>query len=188
MNKEYEINIFNIESIKTAENLLSSISGALQSDELMKFLGNKCMMELNRICNEKLNDIKNWDVFSEEVNKYKANHKLDVKQDELTISNDTMADLSHLSPSTLANYSEGFSIAKAIEFGTGILGTPDDESGWETKVNSSRDYNKNWSYERNGKLYWSNGFAGKFVYYELKTTVEKNIEDWINEYLESKIS
>lgn len=188
MAKKYEVDIFDLNQIKMLENQFSSLKKVLQSEDFMNFIGNKCMLELNRISNLKLDGFTESDMAMQEVNKYRTRHKLEVKKDSLRISNDTMANLDHLSAKTLANYPEGFSIAKAIEFGTGILGTPNDDPEWQTQVNTNRNYNKGWYYEKNGRLYWSNGFGGKFIYYTLKESVEKNIENWVIEYINLQIS
>ena len=187
MKSEYEFDILDVDGITDFTKQIKGLAKALDDEELMQFIGNKCMLELSRISNEKLGGFSESDMFSTEVDKYRSNHQLDVKVNELTISNDTMADLSHVSKKTLANYPDGFSIAKAIEFGTGILGTPNDEFDWETQANPNRNYDKGWYYEKDGHLYWSKGFAGKFIYSELKKVVEEKAKDWINEYIKSKL-
>jgi len=187
MAKSYEVDLFDIDSITKFEKVLMKMTSAIKGEEFMQFVAGKCMIELNRISNERLNGFTDKDMFSSEVDKYRTNHKVDIKPKEITIYNDTMADLSHVSDRTLANYPEGFSIAKAIEFGTGILGSPNDEFEWETQVNPNRDYEKGWYYERDGQLYWSKGFGGKFIYYELVRTVESKLQEWFNEFLDSKL-
>lgn len=187
MAKKYNINIYDVENISYFKTILLQLSKSLESEEFMQFIGNKCLLELNRISNERLDGFFETDMASSEVDKYRKNHKMTIKPKKINISNSTMADLSHVSPRTLENYPDGFSIAKAIEFGTGILGTPDSEFEWETQMNPNRNYDKGWYYEKNGKLYWSKGFGGKFIYSELVKSVEKNISSWIDEYLDSKI-
>ena len=66
-----------------------------------------------------------------------------------------------------------------------FLGTSDDESGWETQVNPNRNYSKGWYYDRgDGRIRFSQGMAGKFIYYELKETVRKKFKIWLDEFIE----
>ena len=51
---------------------------------------------------------------------YRENNNYETTKDQVRIYNDSMVDLSNLSPETLANYPQGLSLAKLIEFGTGI--------------------------------------------------------------------
>lgn len=173
MKKKYKLNVFDLEGYNKVIADFSRIAKVVGNKEFMNFVAERCMLELNRISNEKLGGIKEDDVTYSEVDKYRSNHKIDIGDDYVIISNSTMADLSHLSEKTLANYPDGLSIAKVIEFGTGIPGTNDDESGWVTQVNPKRNYEKGWYYQRNGRLAWSRGMEGKFIYQELLETVKK---------------
>lgn len=120
MDKKYEINLFDLDSYDTMLNDFQRLKKAIASPEFMDFLAEKCIMELSRISNERLGGIREDDVTYSEVDKYRSNHQVEVGTDFVRISNDTMADLSHLSENTLRNYPDGISIAKIIEFGTGI--------------------------------------------------------------------
>lgn len=120
MNKKYKINLFDLDSYDTMLNDFKRLKEAISSQEFMDFLAEKCILELSRISNERLGDIREDDVTYEEVNKYRSNHTVKVGKDFVRISNDTMAEIGHLSERTLDNYPNGISIAKIIEFGTGI--------------------------------------------------------------------
>lgn len=63
-----------------------------------------------------------------------------------------------------------------------FLGTPDAEADWETQVNPDRDYSKGWFYEKDGKLHWTYGNHGHFIYQQLLNTINENIENWVFEY------
>ena len=120
MKKSYTINLFDLSGFKEFSKDLDKLVDALDSKEFMEFLAEKCIMELHRISNERLGGIKEDDVTYEEVDKYRSNHKVQIGEKSVKISNNTMADLSHLSDKTLNNYPNGISIAKLIEFGMGI--------------------------------------------------------------------
>lgn len=120
MDKKYKIDLFDLDSYDALLSDFQRLKTAIASPEFMEFLADKCIMELSRISNEKLGGIREDDVTYSEVDKYRSNHEVEIGTDFVRISNDTMADLSHVSEKTLANYPDGLSIAKIIEFGTGI--------------------------------------------------------------------
>ena len=120
MDKKYKVNLFEIDSFDTMLEDFNRLKKALASPQFMDFLAQKCILELSKISNEKLAGVKEDDITYTEVNKYRSNHKVKIGKNSVTISNDTMAEIGHLSETTLGNYPNGISIAKIIEFGTGI--------------------------------------------------------------------
>ena len=120
MGKKYKINLFDLDSYDKTLKDFNKLKNAIASPKFMEFLAEKCIMELHRISNERLGVIKEDDVTYEEVDKYRSNHKVQIGEKSVKISNNTMADLSHLSDKTLNNYPDGISIAQLIEFGMGI--------------------------------------------------------------------
>ena len=120
MKKKYKINLFDLDSYDTVMKDFAKLKRALSEPSFMQFVAEKCIMELSRISSERLGGIKEDDVTYSEVDKYRSNHRVDIYKKSVKISNDTMADLSHLSDRTLENYPDGISIAKLIEFGMGI--------------------------------------------------------------------
>lgn len=120
MDKLYKVNLFDLDTFDAMTEDFTNLKQALESPDFMEFLAGKCIMELNWISNQKLGGIKEDDVTYLEVDKYRSNHKVQIEKDSVIISNDTMADLSHLSDKTMNNYPNGISIAKLIEFGMGI--------------------------------------------------------------------
>ena len=187
MARKYKIDIFDLDQWKEFEGDMVKLKSVVQSKEFMNYIADKCILKLSQISSEKLGGVRDDDVFYQDIDRYRTNHKVDVGTDVVIISNDTMADLSHVSERTLQNYPDGFSIAKAIEFGTGIYGSENDDPEWRVQVNENRDYNKGWYYEKDGSIRWSKGFGGKFIYYELLEYVKENIANWILEYLFNQI-
>lgn len=112
-NIKYEVDIFDIDSIKEMEKDFSKLEQKLNSEDFMIFLAEKCMKELNTIIDKELRT----EGYETE---YRDNNKYETTKDQITISNDSMVDLSNVSPETLINYPDGLSLAKIIEFGTGI--------------------------------------------------------------------
>ena len=113
MKNSYTINLFDLDGFEEFSKDLDELVDALDSKEFMKFLADKCMAEVKRITSEKLRT-------EDYSTDYRSNHRRRVTDKKITISNSTMVDLSHLSPETLARYPNGLSLAKIIEFGTGI--------------------------------------------------------------------
>lgn len=68
-----------------------------------------------------------------------------------------------------------------------FLGTTNEEFEWITEFNENRDYSKPWVFEKDGQLHFSRGQQGHFIYQELKANIEKNIEDWVTEYIFSNM-
>ena len=113
MKNTYTINLFSLDGFDKFSKDLDKLVQALDSEGFMKFLGDKCIEEVKRITANKLRT-ENF------TTGYRSNHKRRVNGKTVTISNNSMVDLSELSPETLARYANGLSLAKIIEFGTGI--------------------------------------------------------------------
>lgn len=111
--KKYEVDIFDEKQLKSLENVFHNVRESLDSEEFMDFIALKCMKELNQIIDTNLRT-------EEYTTEYRDNNNYQTSKDEIRIYNDSMVDLSNLSPKTAANYPNGLSLAKIIEFGTGI--------------------------------------------------------------------
>lgn len=176
----YEIEI---EGIDECLATLESLEKMIRNYEFMEYIAQKSKETLDRITAQNISGYK------EDTGSYASNHQIEVNQDEIVLFNNTKADLSHLSEKTRVNYPDGFSIAKAVEYGTGIVGQESDASskaiGWTYDVNN-HGY-KGWFYEKNGKIYWTKGMAGKLIYYKTKLEIEKNVEKWILEYIDNNL-
>lgn len=172
-----------IKGSKELSNELKKLGDSLGSLEMMEFLGDKCERALYQTTHENLTSVNDL-----EVSEYSKNHKKQVSKNEIILSNDTKADLSDLSAETLANYPNGFSIAKAVEFGTGVIGSTSEasgyaaENGWEYDINQHE--NRGWFYKKNGNIYWTKGFEGRLIYYKTAKKISENGGKWIVEYLE----
>lgn len=110
---KYEIDLFNLDQLKDFEEVCSNIQDILHSEEFMIFIAEKSMKELNTIIDKELRT-------EEYETEYRDNNNYETSIDQIRIYNDSMVDLSEVSEETLMNYPEGLSLAKIIEFGTGI--------------------------------------------------------------------
>ena len=174
-----------IKGTKELSNTLKRLGDSFGSEEMMSYLGDKAERVLYKTTYENLSTVEDL-----ETSEYAKNHQKQVMKNKVILSNDTMADLSGLSPETLKNYPNGFSIAKAVEYGTGIVGATSEASGiaanhgWEYDINQHGE--KGWFYKKNGKLYWSKGFEGRLIFYKTAKEIAEKSPKWINEYLKAK--
>jgi hypothetical protein len=113
MAQKYEIDIFDEDQLKKIENVFGNTEKLLQSEEFMVFIADKCMVELNKIIDTELRT-------EDYETDYRESNNYETSKEQIRIYNDSMVDLSELKPETLLNYPDGLSLAKIIEFGTGI--------------------------------------------------------------------
>ena len=113
MDKKYEIDIFDLTQFKILEKDLNKLSKELDSEEFMNFISKKSMNELEKVIKNKLST-------EDYSSNYRSSNHSEVKKEQVRIYNDSMVNLDHLSPKTLANYPNGLSLALLAEFGTGI--------------------------------------------------------------------
>lgn len=83
------------------------------------------------------------------------------------------------------NYDEGFSIALALEYGTGLVGQENPVQGaWEYNVNNYGE--AGWFYKSvNGEVLRTRGFKGFEIYRYTAEHIKNNYENWIREYLKN---
>lgn len=179
-----EYNLSDIVDIERLEQNLDLLAKIFEEKAFRKFIGEKCIKFLKEYSRSVLDNIKNDDIALNEIEKYKSAHQLEVGSDYIILFNDTMADLSHLSPETALNYPDGLSIAQLIEYGMGIYGSPQED--YETMVNPNRNYSKEWSYKREGIIHRSIGTYGRFIYEALIDYLDQYFEEWVDEYLTVK--
>ena len=110
---KYEVNILNTEDLEKLGKLFSEIEESLESEELLKFIAEKAMAELQTIIDTEL-DTEDYET------DYRSSNKYEILEDQIRIYNDSRVDLSELSEETRQYYADGLSLAKIIEFGTGI--------------------------------------------------------------------
>lgn len=190
MSKAYEVEL-SIQGITKFKNKLNKINKILSSEDFIEYLEGKCFQELLRVTDISVNDI-NYHSVSEDITRYRTNHQHEHEGNVITLWNDTMVNFDELNVSdeTRAKYPNGLSLAKIVEFGTGIVGANSEASkyaeNWQYDVNSHG--NKGWFYkDRTGQLQWSRGINGKLVFLNTKKRIEKNIENWVTEYIDKKL-
>jgi hypothetical protein len=152
-----------------------------------KFIQDKVMQTLNKVMEERLsNDTTN----NEYIEEYKLHNKIREEEDGFVLYNDFTIPAILTTQNTrnqnrdngiVRNYSNGFSIALAFEYGVGIVGQENPvEGAWEYNVNNYQD---GWYYKDvNGVVLFTQGYKGMQIYKYTKIEVEKNLPKWVNEY------
>ena len=185
--KLYEVDLSE-EGITEIENKLKRIDTLITDEALLKYVGNKAMTELKKICSQKLTS---YDDKSIDTSYYANSNHLEIDNDTIYIYNDSTIDIAskNMKETTKANYPAQLSLAKIVEYGIGYTGMRTDQTeveDWEYDVNN-HGY-RGWYYEdSNGQIHWTNGFEGRLIFLNLKKAILNNIENWINEYIEMKL-
>lgn len=121
------------------------------------------------------------------IEEYKLNHKIKETSNGFILYNDTTIPTSMLplKEYNIPNYSDGFSIAMAFEYGIGIVGENSAKVGaWEYNVNK---WNFAWTYEKNGVKYSTYGYEGFEIYRKSANYIEEHLQEWTYEYYEKEV-
>ena len=185
MNTTYECSL-NVKDMKEFKKKIQKLKETLSSDDFIYYLCKKCYDMLNKVTSEKLNSDDDGMYF----HSYRNNHQQLVMDKDIYLWNETMVDLSSLSEEIRANYPMGLSLAKIVEYGTGVVGASSEASkhakDWQYDVNNHG--NKGWYYvDSGGTLRWSKGIHGRLIFYETKRRIEESINQWVMEYINQKI-
>lgn len=173
--------------IKKLKKELLEISGLFNSKKFKNFIADKCLFELALFTQDmgSFSRGEEHSVFLKKVEEYKRNNKKEIGDDYIIIFNETTLEQSEMywvSEKTIQNYPNGISIAYIIEYGTGLLGTSQED--WQVNVNN---HNGSWSYKKDEKIYHTSGISGRFIYQKLLERVKLKFEKWTDEFLEKEV-
>lgn len=191
MAKTYDL--LDAKDLREVVGFFTEISSLPKSAEFREFIANKCKNSLENIMNSSLSGISEENILATKVSEYRIKHVYDYSGDIfLTITNDTTLEQDEMywvSEKTKERYPEGISIAKIIEYGTGLMGTSSEEDNWQVNVPSpSKHQDGSWTYKRDENLFINViGMEGKFIYQKLLDIIEDNFEEWTVEYLEEEM-
>lgn len=171
------------EGLNELKTYYTKVQTSLCSEEFMKFIAKKANETLLQVQAEKLTTADEG--IDEE---YRRNHKYHIGEDEIVLFNKTIIPQSNLDEDFRENYPNGFNLSKAVEYGVGYTGAKSEAS----KYAKDWQYDKNnhgfrgWYYkDSNGNKVWTNGYSGRLIYFTTKQRIDKNINSWINEYIEN---
>lgn len=179
---KYELTSANIEKIQKQ---IKQIQDAFLSKDFAKFIGRKLRYRLKRIQQQKLSTINSKEDIK--ASTYMNSNHLKIEEGVIYIYNDAMIDISskNMSETTKANYPAQLSLAKIVEYGIGYTGGMNangEEEDWAYDVNQHGS--AGWYYRDNsGEVHWTNGFAGRYIFLELKQFAMENAQEWVEEYL-----
>lgn len=168
---------------------LKKLKSALNSNNFKVFLENKVKEILKEMTDKNLNT-------KEHLNYkgiYRNNHivEVDINKKIIKISNSTDIPVDQLNVEVANNYPNGFDLAKAVEYGTGIVGANSMASGYASKDGWAYDINnhgdKGWTYVIDGNIVWTKGVTGTLIFEKSKQKIEEKFDGWVMEFIEKNI-
>lgn len=185
----YEVNL-SINGITELKNKIQKIKTTILGNEFIEYLEMKCFEALQKVTTERLNK----DEEGLYTHTYRTNHQHTHEGDTITLWNETMVDLDNLnlSEETRVRYSNGLSLAKIVEYGTGVVGANSEASkytdDWKYMTNPDRNYNNPWVYKgEDGQLHWTRGIEGRLVFYNTKKEIEEHFSEWVLDYIDNQM-
>lgn len=146
-----------------------------------KYIQQKCMEAVQKITNERLIGGTTDDDMIEE---YKTRHKIQEETDGFIIYNDTVLPAYMLNTANPEDYSNGFSIALAFEYGIGIVGENSPKANaWQYNV---KNHNFAWYYQKYGKTFSTYGYQGFEIYRYTAEEIKAQLPKWVNDYYKMK--
>lgn len=166
------VNITGEKDLEEYINFVRKILSMKVDKNFQKFIQQKCLETVRKVTDDRL-------TFSGlTVEEYKNNHKIMEYDDGFILYNDTIV------PSETEGYDGSFSIALAFEYGTGIVGMGNPvEGSWEYNINN---HERGWTYFKNNGFHFTAGYSGFEIYRYTSEEIQKNLEKWVNEYLNKK--
>lgn len=186
--KTYVVDL-SAKGVEQIEEIFDKLERLVDDENLYTYIGNKCYDALNEISAKKLSTVNTGEDIEASV--YLKAHVMEISDGTIYLYNNSVIDTSekNISSEKRLNYPLQLSLAKIVEYGIGYTGSINSNSeadNWEYDVNKHGV--QGWTYmDNNGVFHWTNGFAGRYIFLELKHYIEKNVAKWIAEYIEKKL-
>lgn len=174
--------------LREAQKLLDRIQNMWLSESFYKYLGKILNKELRKIQAKKLSTIKSKEDIK--ASTYMNSNHLEITDGYLYIYNDAMIDITskNMKETTKANYPAQLSLAKIVEYGIGYTGSIYSQGNEDWAYDVNNHGSQGWYYkDDNGEVHWTNGFAGRYVFLELKKYVEENIQKIMQDYFDDML-
>ena len=190
MNKIYNFELSK-KDINRLQKFYESIPKLLESEKFKEYIAEKAEEGLKFIQKTSLTTI-NSDEDIDLSNYMNSNHTK-IEGDTIYLYNDAVIDIDskNMSQTTKDRYPAQLSLAKIVEYGIGYTGANFTDATGEVE---DWEYDKNhhgykgWYYkDENDVIHWTNGFAGRMIFFKLKEYVKVNIEKWIIDYLNKEL-
>lgn len=167
------------------------INNKFADKNLLDFIAKKSFEVLKRVSLENLSSV-NEENLEKSLYMMSNQWKLD-GEDTIVLFNDSEIDISSkdMSQEKKSKYPNlKISLSKIVEYGIGYTGgskTAIKPSADEWQYDINQHGYKGWYYkDENGNIVWTNGFEGRLIFYKTKQEIEKNINKWISQYVNSK--
>lgn len=188
MNTTYRIEL-STESINKLISTTNKVKKALSSEEFNKFILGKCKEVLDLIL-----EFENI-ASDEKATDYLEGNKTEITKNYVELYNDSEIDIPD-ADTFFSEYAKQFypiklSLAELVEYGTGLVGAQSSKGTgdeWEYMVNKNRDYSEGWEWKNGTHAEHTMGQEGRYIYFQLKETVEEHLDEWVEEYLERILS
>ena len=187
--------LVDVDSIDTLDNYIIRVQryAKMKTDRaFQRFIQNKVLETVREQTDLRLVGGTTNDEYIEE---YKTRHKIQEFKEGFVLYNDTIlppilstknTKNQNIDDGIVRNYDNGFSIALAFEYGTGIVGEENPVQGaWAYNVNNYGDYG--WYYKTmDGTSERTRGYQGFEIYRHTAEEVKKRLSSWVNEYFERR--
>lgn len=181
-----------IKDVSEFTKIAGKVEKMLNSDDFKSYIARKALNEVYKITSESLTT----DIDQSDPNAnlhYRNSHETSIEKDGVLIYNYSMVDLesSDKNPELIENYPDGLSLAKLVEYGTGIVGASSEgskyagESDWKYDVNGHGV--RGWWYVEGNKIHWTQGMEGKLIYHKLEQSVREKFAKWTFDYLKRNL-
>lgn len=189
---DIKVDVDSLEKLEKYINFVKSMNLMKTDKNFQKFIQNKCLETVRKISEQRITNTTTNDEYIEE---YKIRHSIRETENGFVLYNDFTIPYIMTTRNTknqdrdngiVRDYSKGFSIALAFEYGVGLVGEENAVQGaWEYNKNNYGEYG--WYYKPlDGKSIQTRGYAGFEVYRYTAEEIKKNLKNWVLEYRKSK--
>lgn len=183
-----KIDVDGLEEFKKYIEYVKSMNNMKIDKNFQKFIQNKCLEVVKKISDQRITNTTTNDEYIEE---YKMRHSIRETENGFVLYNDFTIPYIMTTMNTknqdrdngiVRDYSKGFSIALAFEYGVGLVGKENAVQGaWEYNKNNYGEYG--WYYKPlDGKSIQTRGYEGFEVYRFTAEEISKSLKDWVMEY------
>jgi hypothetical protein len=180
-----------IDSIKKLDKHIKYVERMLKMKtdvNFQKYIQQKCLETVKQVSYQRIGINTN----EEYIEEYISRHQIREVSNGFVLYNDLAIPAILSTKSTknqdrsqgiVRNYENGFSLALAFEYGTGLVGAENAVQGaWDYNVNNYGD--KGWYYKPlNGNSIRTRGYQGFEIYRYTAEEIKSMLPKWVNDYL-----
>lgn len=186
------VDVNGLEEFKKYIDYVKAMNSMKIDKDFQKYIQKKCLETVKKVSDDRITPTTTNNEYIEE---YKLRHKIRETVDGFVLYNDFTIPYIMTTRNTknqdrdvgmVRDYSKGFSIALAFEYGVGLVGEENPVQGaWEYNKNHYGEYG--WYYKPlDGEATQTRGYAGFEVYRFTAEEIKKNLKNWVKEYKDNK--